>query len=254
MVMSSKFFIEPIDRNVILWRFMNFAKYVSMLTNKGLWFTRLPILEDLYEGSSPKTNLEILLNILKKHIDEQQIQNPLEINNNVASIYRNWIFVNCWHMNSEESYAMWKIYSENQESIAIQTTYQQLSNLLPNDISLSMVQYIDYDEAILPLGYPVKYAIYKRKAYKYEKEVRAIKTGIFPIEERPDHKAVFSNEKLIPGEIVPINLNQLIDKIIISPFSNQWFYDVVKTVSKKFELNVPIEKSSLDNAPLYLGI
>lgn len=253
MVMSSQFFIEPINRNVKLWRYMNFAKYLSMLINKGLWFTRLPTLEDEFECSSPKSHLDILKNNLKGKIGEKQIQEILEGNIEVARIYREWIFINCWHMNPEESYDMWKIYSNNNESISIQTTYRQLSDLLPKDISLSMVRYIDYEEAILPFGYPVQFAIYKREAYKYENEIRAIKTGEFPIEDRKDHKAIFSEEKLIPGEIVPIDLNKLIHKVIISPLSENWFYEIVKNVSKKFLLNAPIEKSSLNNAPIYLG-
>ena len=197
--------------------------------------------------------MKILKKNLKNVVNKQQLQKILEGNVEINRIYREWIFVNCWHKNSEESYAMWRIYSNNNESIAIQTTYRQLSDLLPKDISLCMIRYIDYEKVVLPTGYPVQFAIYKRKAYKYENEVRAIKTGEFPIEDRTDHKAIFSEEKLIPGEFVPVDLNQLIHKVIISPISKNWFFDVVKTVSKEFNINVPIEKSSLNNAPTYSG-
>jgi hypothetical protein len=49
-------FSQPSDPNVSVWRYMNFAKYVSFLQKKSLYFPQLKVLSqtDPYEGSTTK--------------------------------------------------------------------------------------------------------------------------------------------------------------------------------------------------------
>jgi hypothetical protein len=37
-------------------------------------------------------------------------------------------FVNCWHMNEHESAAMWRLYSQADEAICVQSTFARLAD------------------------------------------------------------------------------------------------------------------------------
>ena len=51
---------------------------------------------------------------------------------------------------------------------------------------------------------------------------------------------------------VPININQLVENVYISPKSNVWFVNLVKDiVRKRYNLNVNIIQSELNNLPFY---
>lgn len=45
----------------ILWRYMDFTKFVSMLVKKGLFFSRLDRLGDEYEGGSPNCHAKAIV-------------------------------------------------------------------------------------------------------------------------------------------------------------------------------------------------
>ena len=44
-------FRKPDNENVTIWRYMDFPKFVSMIDRKGLFLTRVDILQDKFEGS-----------------------------------------------------------------------------------------------------------------------------------------------------------------------------------------------------------
>ena len=50
---------------------------------------------------------------------------------------------------------------------------------------------------------------------------------------------------------VVVNLDELIERIHVSPNAPQWFKDQVRSVSNKYGLDKPIEASSLEDRPLF---
>src|SRR6266481_5796865 len=42
------------DLEKTVWRYMPFAKFISLMTYQALWFSKLNILQDTYEGMIPK--------------------------------------------------------------------------------------------------------------------------------------------------------------------------------------------------------
>ena len=69
-----------------------------------------------------KNDIESIINILVE-IDECDSF----IDRDIGKYYKNNTFVSCWHINGNESDAMWKIYS-NKKGIAIKTTIDKLKN------------------------------------------------------------------------------------------------------------------------------
>ena len=41
------------DKIKTVWRYMSFPKFMSLLTYQALWFSKLNMLEDKYEGTIP---------------------------------------------------------------------------------------------------------------------------------------------------------------------------------------------------------
>lgn len=152
-------------------------------------------------------------------------------------------FINCWNVFEEESYGLWKIYG-GENGLAILTTLNKFKSVLKNsNAAICEVLYIkhediDIKELISPRitttdGYTRNnFFIYKENCYHYEKEVRAI---------------IASDEKDY-NKKVKINFNELVEKIIISPFASDWFVDMVKDiVAKKYGFeNIPIFKSNIE--------
>ena len=67
-------------------------------------------------------------------------------------------FINCWHMNDHENFAMWKIYSEP-FGVCIQSTYSSLIDYFCDPeysfykntkIYAGEVKYIDWESDVMP--------------------------------------------------------------------------------------------------------
>jgi len=148
---------------------MDFTKFVSILGTKQLFFCRSDLFEDPFEGSLPTANIT-----LREHAYKDM---PEGIMNSLPAIrkwFREWTYISCWHANEYESAAMWKLYTQTNEAVAIETDYETLASVLPNNTLLGMVSYIDYE--IEPLSERNCFYLFthKRKSFEHEREVRAI--------------------------------------------------------------------------------
>lgn len=230
-------FPQPIDKNIKLWRYMDFTKFVAMLSSESLFLSRADKFQDPYEGLYSKaTTNEIekknnhILNTSFKFIKELALQQ------------KKWTYINCWHLNEQESAAMWSIYSKTNESIAIETTYLKLKEELPEDVYMGQVKYTDYNKDKLGLNASFELYMHKRKSFEHENEVRIIKQPFLKDGRFSIHPMKENKER---GENIKINLNKLISKIHVSPTSQDWFCDLVKEVCTKYGITAEIEKSSL---------
>jgi hypothetical protein len=83
--------------------------------------------------------------------------------------------LNSWHINEYESAAMWKLYLESDEGIAIQSTLGRLNKSLKDTketIFIGKIKYIDYEKESIPESNQYYPFLYKRKSFEYEKELR----------------------------------------------------------------------------------
>lgn len=120
---------EPKNKNIIIWRYLDFAKFLSILENRSLYFPNLTSLSEVdpLEGIlSEKTVKEFNDSVVKaKQGQKERVKGVVEHNLRFFKNNRNIICVNSWHMNNYESAAMWKIYLKSNEGIAIQSTYKR---------------------------------------------------------------------------------------------------------------------------------
>jgi len=251
--------IETPDNNQKIWRYMDFSKYVDMLTTNTLYFTRADKFEDPYDCSG--------MQFLGEQYKQLSLANPPEVKelkHQVNTFRRLFVYLNCWHMNNVESAALWRLYAENKyETIAIQTTFGKLKSEIENKWAMdggphiTKVRY-DIENAGEPIGNPPESRlfsfmsqadiIYKRPSFAHENELRAF---IFQRYDKHKENYTLRNEahleKLMKerDEFIRITIApaKLIEMVYVSPFAKDLFVELVKNVSG--ELKNRVRKSDL---------
>lgn len=239
-------FTPPTNPNQVIWRYLDFTKYVDLLSTSTLYFTRPDYFTDIFEGSIPKKTVEWR--------DYQEWQKILSIPDykpvNWSQHYysqREQVAINCWHMNDFESEAMWKLYLQSNEGVAIQSTFNDFIKCFDNtDINIytGAVKYIDYTAEHFDIDNNFNAFLHKRKSFEHEKELRAV---IWSTAHQQQRLLDISSG----GIKVPINLNTLIKKVYLSPDSKSWFLDLVNTATKKYGYDFQVMKSNLIDKPTF---
>lgn len=239
-----------------LWRYMDFTKYVSLLSSRGLYFTRTDCFEDIFEGAKGLKKrkdgwdshyLEFFRSAIRNPPDgvecklsdsdvEEQAQKLLRDLEEGGEDHKKRTFVSCWHESEHESEAMWRLYSTFlANAVAVRTSYQSLYLSLDRDpsIAIGRIKYIDLKNSYAG----VNDAFWrKRKSFEHEREVRALLSD-------------YGTQDL--GKIVRCNLEVLIEEVLVSPKAPGWFVHLVNDVNEKFGLNVKVSPSELNEIPFF---
>ncbi len=244
-------FIQPPNENNKIWRYMSFTKLVSLLESSCLFFSRADKLGDPFEGSWPKINVSARIEVLDG-IPEGQRASYVEAMKNLSLITKQWpkhIAVNCWHMNEHESAAMWKLYMQGNEGIAIQSTYKKLKDSLIDEeqIYLGLVKYIDYQTEGIYASNMFSPFMHKRKSYEHEREVRALIMKMPTTGDKTD----YSKESISNGLKIRVDMGILIEQIYVAPYCPDWFEDLVRSIVVKYGFSFKIVHSGLDDPPLF---
>lgn len=241
---------QPDRPEVSIWRYMDFAKYVSMLDVKGLYFPRLDQLGDPFEGSLSRDEFQHLKEVAADGEARRAIPDDWQgkyFDKYLLGVWRRarrLNYVSCWHMNEVESEAMWRLYSPSGFGIAVRSQYSRLVDALPANIHngcyMSTVRYVDHHTDRLPRGNGFTYITHKRSAFAHERECRAI---VWWKDPGPDREEELDERPL--GMVVPIDLNSLVDEVVTSPTSPAWFSQTVQSVSEAFSFAFPVRRSDL---------
>ncbi len=253
---------------------MDFTKFVSALSNSALYFTRMDLLDDAFEGSFPKyihprlppKNLgytEIYPNDYKSHFKELiQVTRKFDgLLSKISKANRKFAFINSWHVNESESAAMWRLYLKSSEGIVFQSTFGRLSESFVHKekVALGLIKYVDdytkedfkdFDDFNLYLlQFPF---MFKRKCFEYEKELRAI-VLTEPLSEKT--KNAYYTKLVVrdmpKGLDVLVNLNTLVERVYVSPTAEEWFEQLVRSVIDKYGFTIDVKPSSLADAPTF---
>jgi len=239
-----------INENAVIWRYMDFAQYVSMLSKNALYFSSINKLkeQDHFEGIYTKKDFETLF----KTVDPALVD-PAIIEYFKDFNYQAWMkicdsaFANCWSIDDYESELMWKSFSNMENGIVIKSTPKKLLNSLAKNtfgIPIYEVGYIDHENEFL-FGQPgfnsLSPAIYKSKYHKDEHELRAL---MFIFDSNDPSYGI--------GRYVASDLILLIESIHVSPKAEKWFIDTVKSVTLKYGIEKPVVPSDISKPPTYI--
>jgi hypothetical protein len=231
-------FLQPADVNAKVWRYMDFTNFIWTLECSALYFSRIDLLGDPFEGTTTAASNAAIMKFMNWPPKSDQTQKDwAESNAKLRRDVRRGIFVNCWHMNDHESEAMWRLYAKTDQAIAIQTSYNRLVHAFDDTIIIGAVRYTDYDHAVFPMGNALWPAAHKRLSFKHENEIRALKVAM-------------DEGKEAIGHSVPVALASLVERIYVSPNCPSWYAALAERLTKRFGYDFPIVKSRLSEEPV----
>ena len=253
-------FDSPAD-DAVLWRYLDFTKFVSLLDKRALFLARADKLMDPFEGSFPKVDVARYIESYQETIKLLQENLPYPIPESGHPVLdfgrdsRKFTLVSCWHESSHESAAMWRLYSGEQDGIAIRTDFQSLAKSFTckDDIFIGKVKYIDFDSASIHDSNALAPFLHKRDSFEHEKEVRAINwdlpipSPITPENCTPD----FSTPLHEVGAYRQVDLSRLVREVIVAPYAADWFKELVHSVAVLYGLEVPVRRSLLADVPFW---
>ena len=251
-------FHTPPAADAILWRYMDFTKFVSLLETRSLFFARADKLGDPFEGSVPKNNIVFRSTLEPEFSDEEILRYAL-----IMKQVPRFTLVSCWHESSHESEAMWRLYASANGGIAVKTNFDAFGrSFLTNErIHIGAVQYVDYDNDQIPENDLLFPYLYKRESFKHEQEVRAIVQYLPPglstdelkdsIRNTPESEINQWPDICDIGLDYEVDLNLLIQEVVVSHFAPEWLLDLVEKITKRYGLEVPVNKSRLAESPMW---
>ena len=219
----------PEDPDTIVWKYLDLSKFLDLLLSQKLFMSRSDKFEDQYEGTFSEPTFEEI-----KKLSEN---NPKFLDHYKSK--REKVIISSWHINEYESFAMWQIFTQNSEGLAIQSTIGRLQKAVEPEKSLKQyigeVNYIDYKKEYIPFDDLFFPFLFKRKSFQYEREVRIIS-------DTSDTKININD-----GLKINVDISQLIDKIYIHPKSENWYKNLVIQLVSKLGFDIEIEKSDLES-------
>lgn len=239
-----------------LWRYMDFTKYVGLLSSRALYFCRADQFDDTYEGAKglkrrkdvwDRHYLEFFRSAVRdlppgynnQRTDAQIEAEAVRLLGSIGAIgetSRTRTFISCWHESAYESAAMWRLYSSFlPNAVAVRSSFSNLYRALGQDpsIKIGRVRYLDLDREFAG----VNDAFWrKRKSFEHEREVRAI---------------VVDGDAQGVGKLVPCDVSTLIERVFVSPEAPGWFVDILNDVNDKFGLGIAVAESDLREEPFF---
>lgn len=217
------------ETDTIVWKYLDLSKFLDLLLCRKMFLARSDKFEDKYEGTFSEPTFEELKR-LSEHkpgfLDHYKKQ-------------REDVVIGSWHINEYESYAMWQIFTKNNEGLAIQSTVGRLQEALAPERRfeqhIGAVNYIDYKKEFIPFENDFFPFLFKRKSFQYEREVRII----------TDLRKY--NLAINDGLKINVDINTMIEKIYIHPKSENWYKNLVIQLMEQLGFTFTIEKSDLES-------
>lgn len=227
------------NKDTIVWRYMDFTKFVDMLTNEQLFFCRSDKFEDPFEG-------------IFRLKDNEHSNDMFDTFPETKKYY----FLNCWHMNDHQSDAMWKIFATTNNGIAIKSSVEKIISALSksdDEVYIGKIYYRDFanvtflelqtetQNLVFENSWSINQFNYKRISFEHEKELRLYFIDM------PIPHAIKGGIQREPLEFkkITVDLSLLIEEIVIAPFAEPWFKELVISISKKLGFDFKISTSSL---------
>ena len=228
MYLSHEQILQP-DDDTVVWKYLDLSKFLDLLLCRQLFMSRSDKFEDQYEGTFSEPTFEEIKKIAEN--------NPEFLD--YYKTHRKNVVISSWHINEYESYAMWQIFTKNNEGLAIQSTIGRLKEALAPEKCyeqyIGEVKYIDYKKEYLPFDNDFFPFLFKRKSFQYEREVRIVS-------DLTKHNLIINE-----GMKANVDIHRLIEKIYIHPKSENWYKNLVIGLMQQLGFDFEIEKSDLES-------
>ena len=223
---------------------------VSMLEKRALYCTRVDRLSDPFEGSLPRSNIE---EMWPKWYGEFQHGYPRakRMMANYHRESRKLTVVNCWHEADDETEFMWSRYASIGSGIADVGAQRRQQGRAVGHIGhgfyVGRVAYTDYSAPISEN--PPAAFFHKRSSFSHEAEVRVVKM-LMP-RRNAQGELDLSLTVVGHGTYLNVDLAVLLAEIVVAPDAEEWFVELVKSVTRQFGVNSTVRRSALSTRPYW---
>lgn len=238
-------------------KYLTFPKFINLLSFSAIWFSKLRILQDEYEGKTPSITKK---KILEEHQKWKDVFPP-DLHNQIDMMHdgnedsgRELTMVSCWFLGEPNSSKMWQTYSDN-SGVAIHSTIGKLTQhiaLEPKISHIGKVKYVDmesYEMSNYEAHQACQRAFLKdKKKYAEEKEIRIATMSL----KHPDclkmNGSRYSVEEVSgknmnnfenPGMYFLCRLDKLVDGITFAPKAPDWVKFTIKRILDMSRLDIP---------------
>jgi hypothetical protein len=167
-------FHAPREADVAIWRYVDLPRYLSLLTTRSLYLSRVDLLGDDIEGTISAPTVQGDYVDPRRPTSLAGLQDALR---RLRETQRKNVAVSCWHIADYESAGMWIQYAESGKGVAIKSTYARLIKSLeswPRDFFAGCVSYADYDRDVITGTTMLAPFVHKPKEYQHEQELRIV--------------------------------------------------------------------------------
>lgn len=226
------------------------------------FFCRADKFSGHFEGSVPQKEFNYRLTEALKASEFFKIEFDLKKaklrdkhTSNEPKNFKQKVIVNCWHINQNESDAMWQLYLKDSKGVAIETNVHNLELAFKHTneiIQPSKVRYIDYDKEgwYNPIEFPferynMEFSIFhKRIEFPHENEFR-LYHQVEAADKNPEYWDNQINHKRL---LLSAAIHVLISKVYYHPKAAK---DKIQDISRKLGYNFFFSESSLAIEPVY---
>jgi hypothetical protein len=249
-----------------VWRYLTFSKFISLVTYRALWFSKLNILVDQYEGAMPARTAA------KMHAEHQKWKENFhpslhsqfdQMNQRNVEDGRELTVVNCWFLGDHEEARMWEDYAKDDEGVAIVSTVRMLAqsvHCIEDFTQIGKVRYVDLADHTMShheASQAQERAFLKSLAFQHEQEIRIATMSVkgpmcvgndgVPLSPEQYAGAKMNNFDN-PGLFLKCDLKRLITSIVLAPGAPKSQEFLVKRIIHLSSLTCPIERSKLGDS------
>lgn len=233
----------PTNPDLSIWRYMDLARFLSLIQSQALFLCPISEFDDPFEGSVSEATLRAIQNGETvwgmAPLTDASLKGTFHDPETCAKLIHNarmCVYATCWHLCDHESVAMWRQYASEGKGLAIRSTYDRLRRSLGHvhgqGHTLGSVEYIDYASAMMPKGDACEIALLKRREFQHEKELRILVADV------PRRRMA-----------IPCALEELMAEVVLAPQAPGWLLEVIKNVLDAYKLTPPVRMSSMHAPP-----
>jgi hypothetical protein len=165
---------EPLEREAMLWRYIDFTKLIALLETGSLHFARTDQLNDPFEGSMTGPMAAPVTAFFPPESLGQMAPDAIARADSGARVARQQArmqtYLCCWNHSEIESDALWGRYVQAEAGITIRSTFGRLVDCFGTDplppidergphsfpardcVFVGKVNYVDYETAVWPVN------------------------------------------------------------------------------------------------------
>lgn len=258
-----------------LWRYLDIDKFVMLLQQSSIWFSKPQYFNDPHEFSmdtvSQRAAIVWRLNSFRDAYNRAVLLGrsdylasvshltdglPIESDGTIpagdlrlsqlspallSSIrknYQDWqnsFLISCWRYAEKENVAMWSQYASMDAGIAIVADHSTLSNALRSLADIRLSQ-VQYRDLAETQNEPMRTIPLSYKDIRFQTE-----------EEYRFYFRTDIGDR--PGLAIPVPLSEVLTAVHVSPYASHQHLDMVKDLLRTYGLGIPVRTSPLAEIP-----